>query len=259
MHARQQSLRLFGIYFSDFYSSADDKNSLDTELKPGDEKEVNVSTTIPGKNSPREIEPNGLESEMPATSAKTEVETVVEVPLSKPSVDMKAPPTEISQSSDLLNGIDLDALDMEMNSMGQQQSAQQPVQLQSVQQQPVQPQLIKPQPLQPQTAQPQTVHQPQQQHPQVPASFSRSPVSSPPSTRPLARSSPQQQFPPAIRNQTMLQNIQQSSIIRGPNGQPMIHPPVSGNPQYIQTAQNNAFSTKRTGSFISLRIYLVVT
>ena len=146
-----------------------------------------------------------------------------------------------------------------MNSMGQQQSAQQPVQLQSVQQQPVQPQLIKPQPLQPQTAQPQTVHQPQQQHPQVPASFSRSPVSSPPSTRPLARSSPQQQFPPAIRNQTMLQNIQQSSIIRGPNGQPMIHPPVSGNPQYIQTAQNNAFSTKRTGSFISLRIYLVVT
>ena len=239
---------------------------MDVEVKPGEER-VPVSTAISKKNSSRdEVKLNGLDSETLVTSAKSEVAMAPEVSLSKPSVNTRAPSTEISQSSDLLNGIDLDALEMEMDSIGQQpsgqpqsvqQSGQQPGQPQPVQQpvqqsvqQPVQhpthqaqPQLIKPQP--------QPVHPPQQQHPQIPASYSRSPASSPPVNHPLARPSPQPQFPPAMRNQTMLQNIQQSSVIRGPNGQPMIHPPVSGNPQYIQTAQNNAFSTKRTGSYIS--------
>ena len=246
---------------------------------------MSTCSSISGENSPVvEVKPLQKDPESVVTeiSPKPEVEVVTPVQLSKPSVIVKAPQTEISQSSDLLNGIDLDALDLEMDSIighqsgGQQKSVlpqtnqqqPQPIQQQPIQQQPIQqqPQSAQPQALQPPSAQPQLglpqSVQPQPPRPQQPPSFCRSPANSPPATRPLARPSPQQQFPPAMRNQTMLQNIQQGNIIRGPNGQPMIHPPVSGNGQaiqYVQTAQNNAFSTKRNTSFISFHFIHIVT
>lgn len=236
---------------------------------------MSTCSSISGENSPVvEVKPLQKDPESVVTeiSPKPEVEVVTPVQLSKPSAIVKAPQTEISQSSDLLNGIDLDALDLEMDSIighqsgGQQKSVlpqtnqQQP---QPIQQQPqsAQPQALQPPSVQPQLGLPQSV-QPQPPRPQQPPSFCRSPANSPPATRPLARPSPQQQFPPAMRNQTMLQNIQQGNIIRGPNGQPMIHPPVSGNGQaiqYVQTAQNNAFSTKRNTSFISFHFIHIVT
>lgn len=103
---------------------------------------------------------------------------------------------------------------------------------------------------QPSVMQPQSVQQPQQsfQQPQHPSLHSPS-LSKPPLK-------PQQQFQNGmpLRNQAMLQSLQQSGVNRGPNGLPIVRPPMSGVQQALGTVQNNAFSMKRNQPFISFEL-----
>ena len=103
---------------------------------------------------------------------------------------------------------------------------------------------------QPSMMQPQSVQQPQQsfQQPQPPSLHSPS-LSKPPLK-------PQQQFQNGmpLRNQAMLQSLQQSGVNRGPNGLPIVRPPMSGVQQALGTVQNNAFSMKRNQPFISFEL-----
>ena len=103
---------------------------------------------------------------------------------------------------------------------------------------------------QPSVMQPQSVQQPQQsfQQPQPPSLHSPS-LSKPPLK-------PQQQFQNGmpLRNQAMLQSLQQSGVNRGPNGLPIVRPPMSGVQQALGTVQNNAFSMKRNQPFISFEL-----
>lgn len=105
---------------------------------------------------------------------------------------------------------------------------------------------------------PQAVPSPQVNHPSALASpqTSRPPVvptpqaNRPTAPHPVNRSSPQVHPPMPPHNQSMLPG----GIARGPNGQPMIRTPPSAMGQsaiYVQPAQNNAFSVKRTVPFIS--------
>ena len=75
-------------------------------------------------------------------------------------------------------------------------------------------------------------------------------IHSPTLTKPPIK--PQQQFQNGmpLRNQAMLQGLQQGAGNRGPNGLPLVRPPVNGVPS-IGTVQNNAFSMKRNAPFIS--------
>ena len=98
--------------------------------------------------------------------------------------------------------------------------------------------------------QPQSVQQPQQSFQQPQPSSLHSPSLSKPPLK------PQQQFQNGmpLRNQAMLQSLQQSGVNRGPNGLPIVRPPMSGVQQALGTVQNNAFSMKRNQPFISFEL-----
>lgn len=162
-------------------------------------------------------------------------------------------PMETVTAEDMmgLEDIDLTNLAMEYS----------PKEVQSKQFQP-QPSVMQPQSVQspsvmklqgvqqPSVMQPQSVQQPQQsfQQPQPPSLHSPS-LSKPPLK-------PQQQFQNGmpLRNQAMLQSLQQSGVNRGPNGLPIVRPPMSGVQQALGTVQNNAFSMKRNQPFISFEL-----
>ena len=146
-------------------------------------------------------------------------------------------PMETVTAEDMmgLEDIDLTNLAMEYS----------PKEVQSKQFQ-AQPSAMQPQGVQP----PRGVQPPQQsfQQPQPPSLHSPS-LSKPPLK-------PQQQFQSGmpLRNQAMLQSLQQSGVNRGPNGLPIVRPPMSGVQQTLGTVQNNAFSMKRNQPYISLEL-----
>lgn len=162
-------------------------------------------------------------------------------------------PMETVTAEDMmgLEDIDLTNLTMEYSPKEVQSKQFQP-QPSVVQHQGVQsPSVMKLQGVQqPSVMQPQSVQQPQQsfQQPQPPSLHSPS-LSKPPLK-------PQQQFQNGmpLRNQAMLQSLQQSGVNRGPNGLPIVRPPMSGVQQALGTVQNNAFSMKRNQPFISFEL-----
>lgn len=161
-------------------------------------------------------------------------------------------PMETVTAEDMMGLEDIDLTNLAMEySPKEVQSKQFQPQPSVVQHQGVQsPSVMKLQGVQqPSVMQPQSV-QPQQsfQQPQPPSLHSPS-LSKPPLK-------PQQQFQNGmpLRNQAMLQSLQQSGVNRGPNGLPIVRPPMSGVQQALGTVQNNAFSMKRNQPFISFEL-----
>lgn len=162
-------------------------------------------------------------------------------------------PMETVTAEDMMGLEDIDLTNLAMEySPKEVQSKQFQPQPSVVQHQGVQsPSVMKLQGVQsPSVMQPQSVQQPQQsfQQPQPPSLHSPS-LSKPPLK-------PQQQFQNGmpLRNQAMLQSLQQSGVNRGPNGLPIVRPPMSGVQQALGTVQNNAFSMKRNQPFISFEL-----
>lgn len=162
-------------------------------------------------------------------------------------------PMETVTAEDMMGLEDIDLTNLAMEySPKEVQSKQFQPQPSVVQHQGVQsPSVMKLQGVQsPSMMQPQSVQQPQQsfQQPQPPSLHSPS-LSKPPLK-------PQQQFQNGmpLRNQAMLQSLQQSGVNRGPNGLPIVRPPMSGVQQALGTVQNNAFSMKRNQPFISFEL-----
>ena len=109
--------------------------------------------------------------------------------------------------------------------------------------------------MQPQSGQQSSVMQPQSVQPQQSFQQPQPPsLHSPSLSKPPLK--PQQQFQNGmpLRNQAMLQSLQQSGVNRGPNGLPIVRPPMSGVQQALGTVQNNAFSMKRNQPFISFEL-----
>lgn len=161
-------------------------------------------------------------------------------------------PMETVTAEDMmgLEDIDLTNLAMEYS----------PKEVQSKQFQP-QPSVMKlqgvqsPSVMQPQSGQQSSVMQPQSVQPQQSFQQPQPPsLHSPSLSKPPLK--PQQQFQNGmpLRNQAMLQSLQQSGVNRGPNGLPIVRPPMSGVQQALGTVQNNAFSMKRNQPFISFEL-----
>ena len=161
-------------------------------------------------------------------------------------------PMETVTAEDMmgLEDIDLTNLAMEYS----------PKEVQSKQFQP-QPSVVQPQSgqqssvMQPQSGQQSSVMQPQSVQPQQSFQQPQPPsLHSPSLSKPPLK--PQQQFQNGmpLRNQAMLQSLQQSGVNRGPNGLPIVRPPMSGVQQALGTVQNNAFSMKRNQPFISFEL-----
>lgn len=78
-----------------------------------------------------------------------------------------------------------------------------------------------------------------------------------PTPVPVQSVPPGNPLPPTIplRNQAMMQGIQQNIVHRSVDGSPMIRTPLQGNPnpthEMMNTVQGNAFSMKRTTPYIS--------
>lgn len=162
-------------------------------------------------------------------------------------------PMETVTAEDMMGLEDIDLTNLAMEySPKEVQSKQFQPQPSVVQHQGVQsPSVMKLQGVQqPSVMQPHSVQQPQQSFQQPQPSSLHSPSLSKPPLK------PQQQFQNGmpLRNQAMLQSLQQSGVNRGPNGLPIVRPPMSGVQQALGTVQNNAFSMKRNQPFISFEL-----
>ncbi|KAK8801036.1 hypothetical protein WA588_001864 [Blastocystis sp. NMH] len=275
MNARQQSLRLFGIYFSALYAS--DKDNANEDL-------VSTISSDSRKSSLQRVDSENPKSPEPQEETNPKLPPLtkpVEITVSSTSgvnvakvVQTKPDGHEVSQGSDMFSQIDFDGIDFEMDSMvGQVQQGGAPVQdvKQKSDSDRTAPAMSKPNPAtasSPQANRPSAMASPQANRPQA--------VSSPQSNHPPAVPSPQPNRPPMVptpqANRSAPHSVNRPSpqvhppmpphnpnmlpggIVRGPNGQPMIRTPPSAIGQsavYVQPAQNNAFSVKRTVPFIS--------
>ena len=285
MNARQQSLRLFGIYFSALYAS--DKYDWNPFVRKRDNANEDLVSTI--SSDSRKSLLQRVDSENPKSPEPQEETNPKLPPLTKPVeitvsstsgvnvakvVQTKPDGHEVSQGSDMFSQIDFDGIDFEMDSMvGQVQQGGALVQdvKQKSDSDRTAPAMSKPNPAtasSPQANRPSAMASPQANRPQA--------VSSPQSNHPPAVPSPQPNRPPMVptpqANRSAPHSVNRPSpqvhppmpphnpnmlpggIVRGPNGQPMIRTPPSAIGQsavYVQPAQNNAFSVKRTVPFIS--------
>ena len=161
-------------------------------------------------------------------------------------------PMETVTAEDMMGLEDIDLTNLAMEySPKEVQSKQFQPQPSVVQHQGVQ----SPSVMQPQSGQQSSVMQPQSVQPQQSFQQPQPPsLHSPSLSKPPLK--PQQQFQNGmpLRNQAMLQSLQQSGVNRGPNGLPIVRPPMSGVQQALGTVQNNAFSMKRNQPFISFEL-----
>ena len=285
MNARQQSLRLFGIYFSALYASDKyDWNPFIRSRATTSEDLVSTISSDSRKSSLQRIDSENPKSPEPRDEANQKLP-----PLTKPAeittsstsgvnvakvVQTKPDGHEVSQVSDTFSQIDFDGIDFEMDSMvGQVQqnnASAQDSKPKTERDRTVQdmskpnlsaapsPQGNRPSAVtSPQGNRPPAVSSPQGNHPPAltspqpnrPAAIP-TPQANRPAPHPVNRPSPQVHPPMPPHNPNMLPG----GIVRGPNGQPMIRTPPSAMGQsavYAQPAQNNAFSVKRAVPFIS--------